>query len=164
MKIYHGTDKSYDKFELIHAQNYKDFGRGWYLADNFEFAAKNARKHGSLESYVMVYEINMVEIRELLRVKEFKKVSTNWIKFIIANRIKIIEPTVDIVIGPTADSNAQELIELFYRRFKNRTPSMKEYKELIKRVMPNVYPRQFCFLTDRSIEYLNSKYVKTITL
>jgi hypothetical protein len=36
MRLYHGTDVDFDKIDLTKSKPNKDFGQGFYLADNYE--------------------------------------------------------------------------------------------------------------------------------
>ena len=162
MEYYHGTDKNFDFFDLNAALIYKDFGRGMYLAQEYWHAEAIALGKNGEHAYVRVYEINSDDMRKYLSVKLFKKKSINWVKYIIENRSKVLVPEYDVVEGITADSDAQDKIETFCRTHKTRVPSIKEYKELISKLRPDVYPIQMALLTQRAIDYVEKQYVKTI--
>ena len=82
--------------------------------------------------YIMEYDVNTDDMRNILKVKEFKKTSEPWLKFVLLNRNKLIQSEYDVVIGATADAAAQAEIESFYRYHKNRKPSKKEYRFISK--------------------------------
>lgn len=73
MRYYHGTDKSFINFDLSKDNSYKDFGSGIYLSENFWHAKSIATKRNALNCYVMEYDVNMEEMRQVLKIKEFKK-------------------------------------------------------------------------------------------
>ncbi len=43
MKLYHGTNKDFDKIDLLKSKPNKDFGRGFYLSANHEQALNMAQ-------------------------------------------------------------------------------------------------------------------------
>ena len=43
MKLYHGTNVKFDKIDLMKSKPNKDFGRGFYLSDNYEQAMEMAK-------------------------------------------------------------------------------------------------------------------------
>lgn len=43
MKLYHGTNKDFDKIDLLKSKPNKDFGRGFYLSANYEQALTMAQ-------------------------------------------------------------------------------------------------------------------------
>lgn len=164
MQYYHGTDKSFRHFDLSKAGNYKDFGIGVYLSEEFWHAESVAKKRNGEHAYVMEYDVNIDETRKILKVKEFKKTSEPWLKFVLLNRNTLIQSEYDIVIGATADAAAQAEIEKFYRFHKNRKPTKKEYRDLIVRLATNKYPKQICLCSQKAVDYFNTRYSKTHTL
>lgn len=164
MECYHGTDKEFEHYDLSKSIAYKDFGSGMYLAEEKWHAESVALGKNGNAAYVKIYDLNFDDMLQLYKVKWFKKVSVNWIKFIIESRIKAKNSEYDIVIGPTADARAQDEIEQFYRRHKTRTPSIKEYKELIAKIRPNVYPTQIALLTQAAVNYAESNYIDFYTV
>lgn len=164
MRYYHGTDKSFRHFDLSKAGNYKDFGVGVYLSEKSWHAESVAKKRNGEHAYIMEYDVNTDEMRKLLKVKEFKKASEPWLKFILFNRNTVIQPEYDVVIGATADAAAQEEIERFYRFHKNRKPTKKEYRDLLARLATSKYPKQICLLSQKAVDYFNKKYLQTYKL
>lgn len=49
MKLYHGTNKDFDKIDLLKSKPNKDFGRGFYLSADYEQALNIFR---NIRSYV----------------------------------------------------------------------------------------------------------------
>ncbi len=161
MQYYHGTDKAFRNFDLGKAGNYKDFGMGVYLSEEFWHAETVAKKRNGEHAYVMEYDVNIDEMRKTLKVKEFKKTSETWVKFVLHNRNALIQSEYDVIIGATADANAQTEIEKFYRFHKNRQPTKKEYRELIVRLAVHKYPKQVCLRSQRAVDYFDKKYLET---
>lgn len=164
MEYYHGTDNSFNHFDLGLSVTFKDFGSGMYLAKDYDHAESVALGKNGLHAYVYVYDISIEKMRKSFRVLEFKKVSMNWVKFILTNRTIAMNSEYDIVIGPTADARAQDEIEKFYRRHKTRKPTIKEYKQLISKLHPYVYSTQIALLTQSAVDYVEDHYIRAITI
>ena len=163
MLYYHGTDMAFDSFDLSFAKELKDFGQGIYLSQKEWHANAIAVGKNSQRAFIRVYDLNIDYLRSHFNYKEFKKAKTPWVKFVIENRNAINRSNnYDIVIGATADSKAQDLIESFYRNFKklNRSPSKKEYSDLISSLATYNYPIQMCLLTQSVIDYVNRQLVE----
>lgn len=43
MKLYHGTNRDFESIDLKKSKPNKDFGRGFYLSDNYEQAMSMAK-------------------------------------------------------------------------------------------------------------------------
>ena len=162
MLLYHGTHKDFRHFALSKANDYRDFGRGIYLTASKEHALNNAKKHNTQTYYVRVYEVDMKELQKELKILLFKKVSLNWVKYVLLNRNEIVESQYDMAIGATADSSAQDILENFYRKHKRHKPSIKEYKELIKKLAVYVYPIQYCLQSPEAVKYFNKRCIDVI--
>ena len=109
MKLYHGTNKDFDKIDLSKSKPNKDFGRGFYLSADYEQALNMAQvKVEQLETgnlVVQTYEI-ADDVWDSLRVLRFDNYSEEWAKFILLNRNNPTNLPVheyDVVIGPIAD-------------------------------------------------------------
>lgn len=109
MKLYHGTNRSFDVIDLMKSKPNKDFGRGFYLSPDYEQALNMAHiKTEQLqegEPVVMTYSIDDEEMSKL-HTLVFEEYSEDWARFILANRNSSIATNVhdyDIVIGPIAD-------------------------------------------------------------
>ena len=130
-----------------------------YLAKDKDHARSVALgKHGA-HTYIRVYDISIEKMRNIFKIKEFKKASINWVKFIIQNRTIPMNSGYDVVIGPTADARTQDEIEKFCRRHKRKEPSNKEYKQLISNLSPFVYSTQIVLLTQDVIDYVEDYIV-----
>ena len=109
MILYHGSNIEFDKIDLLKSKPNKDFGRGFYLSDNFDQALEMAKtKVDQLEwgnPVVMAFEADEAAFAPL-RVLEFENYSEEWAKFILLNRNNVSENAAhdyDIVIGPIAN-------------------------------------------------------------
>lgn len=130
IRLYHGTmdvyarDISQNGIDLSKSKKYLDFGPGFYTTPILDFAKETAvfrtsrynrfsKKHRG--SAVVCFEVDESEWA-LLKVKRFPSASTEWQRFVIANRMTNTQrreryqhngdQRFDCVIGPTADGKA----------------------------------------------------------
>ena len=109
MILYHGTNVEIETIDLLKSKPNKDFGKGFYLSDNYEQAMDLAIvKFEQLdfgEPRVIAYEVNDSELSQL-RVLRFDDYSEDWAKFILLNRNNPHREQAhdyDVVIGPIAN-------------------------------------------------------------
>lgn len=109
MRLYHGTNQFFEKIDLRKSKPNKDFGKGFYLSDDYEQALKMAQikveqqQQGS--PVVLAFDVDEEAMRKL-RLLRFDDYSEQWAEFVLANRKSSISQPVhdyDIVIGPIAD-------------------------------------------------------------
>lgn len=109
MRLYHGTNQLFEKIDLRKSKPNKDFGKGFYLSDDYEQALKMAQikveqqQQGS--SVVLEFDVDEEAMRKL-RLLRFDDYCEQWAEFVLANRKSSISQLVhdyDIVIGPIAD-------------------------------------------------------------
>lgn len=168
MKYYHGTNIYFKNFDISKSGTYKDFGIGIYLSESEIFAKRTALWKGGLEAYIYTYQVNLTNIRQSFTVKEFRTASIEWLKYIILNRQNGIRCDYDLVIGPTADAHAQEVVERFITTKKN--PSANDYKRLQAELMPKtavdrqLCSTQICVKTQRLLDVFNSSRIKETKL
>lgn len=109
MRLYHGTNMSFDVIDLLKSKPNKDFGRGFYLSADYAQAQAMAQvKVEQLETgtpVVLTYEVDDNALEEL-RVLRFNDYSEEWAKFILLNRNHSGYESAhdyDVVIGPIAN-------------------------------------------------------------
>ena len=154
MKLYHGTNKDFDKIDLLKSKPNKDFGRGFYLSADYGQALDMAKvKVEQLEPgnpMVQVYEI-ADNAWEDLRVLRFENVSEEWAKFILLNRnnpMPLPAHDYDVVIGPIANDRVG--VQLW--RYENHSidlPTLVRKLQYMKGVTI-----QYFFGTERAIKQL----------
>lgn len=154
MKLYHGTNKDFDKIDLSKSKPNKDFGRGFYLSADYEQALNMAQvKVEQLETgnlVVQTYEI-ADDVWDSLRVLRFDNYSEEWAKFILLNRNNPTNLPVheyDIVIGPIANDRVG--VQLW--KYENRSidlPTLVHNLQYMKGVTI-----QYFFGTERAIKLL----------
>ena len=109
MKLYHGTNLTFDAIDLQKSKPNKDFGKGFYLSADYDQALSMA--HIKVEQQqrgtpmVMEFDVDEEAMNEL-RLLRFDDYSEQWAEFILANRNNSTGQPIhdyDIVIGPIAD-------------------------------------------------------------
>ena len=143
MKLYHGTNKDFDRIDLLKSKPNKDFGRGFYLSADYEQALNMAQvKVEQLEIGSPIVQSYLIEDDVLndLNVLRFEGYSEEWAKFILLNRNNPTEKPVheyDVVIGPIANDRVG--VQLW--RYENRSidlPDMNEKTEMMADMVKNL--------------------------
>lgn len=159
MKYYHGTNKSFEKFDLSLAREYKDFGSGMYLSVKETHAKSIALRQNDEQALIRVYDFDINEMVEMFNVKRFKKPDIKWLMFVMLNRNRLTVSEYDMIIGPTADANAQEILESLYLNNKIGRINRKDLQEYITRLKPFVLPEQICILTQNALDYVEQHLI-----
>lgn len=154
MKLYHGTNRDFDKIDLLKSKPNKDFGRGFYLSADYEQALNMAQvKVEQLETgnpVVMAYEIDDDAWR-YLHVLRFENYSEELAKFILLNRnnpTNLPAHVYDVVVGPIANDRVG--VQLW--KYENRSidlPTLVRNLQYMKGVTI-----QYFFGTERAINLL----------
>ncbi len=85
---------------------------------------------------------------EDLKVKHFNALDENWLEFIKENRIKGgIQHKYDVVIGPVADDNTMETVQLYMS-------GILKADEAVKRLRYNKVNNQVSFHTPKALKHL----------
>lgn len=110
MFLYHGSTVEIKDIDLSLSKPNKDFGKGFYLSDNFEQAYEMASYKADIlgtKPCVTKFEFdeNLLKDRSL-RVLSFNEYSKDWADFVFQNRSQEKQNSYhgyDIVIGPIAN-------------------------------------------------------------
>ena len=97
MTVYHGGNMPVEHPQIRVGKNTKDFGTGFYCTIIKEQAQRWARRYDT--KIVSIYE---VRLNSKLNIKEFRKMTDEWLDFIIACRSGKSHEY-DIVIGAMAN-------------------------------------------------------------
>lgn len=151
-KLYHGTNKKFDKFDFNKAKPFKDFGKGFYLTTDFNQAQKWAQRKGAKEfvAYIYCYDIDKVQACRL-NILELLKYDKKWLDFICESRIKGKETDYDIIYDRIADNQYSEISELLQEYvFRNISA-----EEVIKEIRwNNSKADQYCFKNEKALSVL----------
>lgn len=135
MILYHGSYTDFAQIDLSLSQKGKDFGKGFYLSDNYDQAYnmaifKSIQFNGS--PIVLQYEFDesLLSNGELSFLK-YEEYCKEWAEFILKNRVNMSDRNIhsyDVVYGPIANDKVgvqiRNLIEqnidmdIFLKRLK----------------------------------------------
>lgn len=154
MKLYHGTNKDFDKIDLLKSKPNKDFGRGFYLSADYKQALNMAKvKVEQLESGSPIVQTYSVDesLWKSLHILQFESYSEEWAKFILQNRNNPTDQSVhdyDVVIGPIANDRVG--VQLWkYENHSIDLPTLVHNLQYMKGVTI-----QYFFGTKRAIKLL----------
>lgn len=154
MIYWHGSKSYFKYFDINRSREYMDFGRGIYLSESMEHA-KSVARIGNTPGYLYEYKVNLRELRQKYRIREFRTPTVDWVKLILEERTgKIKQNEYDIIIGPTADAAAQRIISEFIRFF-GMSATQRDYERLIEMLKTIVYATQICLKTQDVISEFN---------
>lgn len=147
--LYHGSASFFEKIDLAKSQNRRDFGKGFYTTvlegQAKNWAYKQSLRNGKTESYV--YKFSFEESQDL-NIKHFDSLDEEWLEFIKLNRTKGgVQHDFDVVIGPVADDNTMQTVQLYLLGTINAA-------EAVERLKYNDVNNQVSFHTEKAIEKL----------
>ena len=147
--VYHGSCYDFEKIDLNMSHNRRDFGKGFYTtllqSQSKEWAYRLSLREKKNDYYV--YEYIFEESPEL-KVKRFDTLNEEWLKFIKTNRSKGgIQHDYDVVIGPVADDNTMETVQLYIA-------NILTVQEAVERLRYNNVNNQVSFHTLKALQYL----------
>lgn len=155
MILYHGSNMVFEKIDLDKSKTNKDFGKGFYLSDNYEQAEKMAQfKVVTLGGNVNVqsYEVDNEILKDnTLNIKIFNEYSKEWAEFIFANRDNNSDiqcHDYDIVYGPIANDR----VGLQIRKFHDGSIDFEEFLHRIKYMKGITF--QYFFGSNKAINKL----------
>lgn len=150
--LFHGTIYDFDNINLKKSHNRRDFGRGFYTT----ILEKQAKEWGyrlSLREKKDIYYVYqyIFQDSDMLRMKRFDALNEEWLEFVKENRSQGgLQHQYDIVIGPVADDDTMETIQLY-------TAGILSVKEAIDRLKYHIVNNQVSFHTKKALE--NLRYV-----
>ena len=149
LTLYHGTTKFFETVDLSKSHNRRDFGMGFYTTI-LENQAKEWAYRLSLREKTNIYYVNQYSYEEnySLQIKRFDGLTEEWLEFIKENRSKGgLQHNYDIVIGPVADDNTMETVQLYIAGILNA-------KEAVERLRYNKVNNQVSFHSEAGIKCL----------
>lgn len=157
MKLYHGSYVDIKEIDFSMSFPNKDFGKGFYLSDNYEQAfqiAKFKSEALDVQPVVNVYEFDeeILSHPELLSVKVFKEYSEDWADFVLRNRTSDNGESIhnfDIVYGPIANDR----VGLQIRKLIEHDITFERFIENLKYMKGITF--QYFFGTKKSLDYLH---------
>lgn len=147
--LYHGTVADFEQILLLKSHNRRDFGVGFYTTI-LEKQAKEWAYRLSLREKKKQYYVYQYIFRESdnLKVKRFDSLNKEWLEFIKDNRSKGgLQHSYDVVIGPVADDNTMETVQLYLA-------GILTVDEAVERLKYNKVNNQVSFHTERALRSL----------
>lgn len=155
MILYHGTNVDFREIDLDKSKTNKDFGKGFYLSDNYEQAEEMSKfKVMTLGGSLIVnrYEVpDSIFEDENLNVKVFKEYSKEWAEFVLANRkngTNIPIHDYDVIYGPIANDK----VGLQIRKLQDGSINFEEFLYRLKYMKGITF--QYFFGTQQAIDKL----------
>lgn len=150
LAVFHGTTKRFDMIDLKKSHNRRDFGMGFYTtileSQAKEWAFRLSQREKSNIYYVYQYIFNE---NEQLKIRRFDNLNKEWLEFIKQNRSEGgLTHNFDIVIGPVADDNTMETIQLYIANILSAD-------EAVERLRYNKVNNQISFHTEKALESLS---------
>ena len=153
MLLYHGSNTDIKSINLAMCRPYKDFGRGFYLTELKEQAAKMAARVSKIyggKPIINVYDIADGFIDDpTLNIRRFADApSEEWARFVMNNRSRsFTDHKYDIVVGPVADDD----MAMLFRQYQNE---LITFENLISGMTFRKTTNQYSFHTDKAIALL----------
>ncbi len=155
MILYHGTYLDFDKIDLSKSNKGKDFGKGFYLSDNYDQAFKLATFKSiqfGTEPIVISYDFNQDYLLDgSLSFLSFDTYSKEWADFILRNRLNEDDNNFhdyDVVYGPIANDK----IGVQIRNLMENNIDFEIFRERLKFIKGITF--QYLFGTEKAISNL----------
>lgn len=158
MKLYHGSNTKVIVPDLSISKPFKDFGKGFYLSDNYEQAYNMATQKvkQTLKGEPIVSEFQFDESlmhSDELSIKIFSDYTEEWAHFVLDNRNKDLPQPIhqyDIVYGPIADDG----VTFQLRRYQGGVISLARLVEELKYAKGITF--QYYFGSERALQKLTA--------
>jgi hypothetical protein len=155
MKLYHGTYTDFDIIDLSKSNKGKDFGKGFYLSDNYEQAYKLAMFKAlqfNTHPFVIPYQFEEGLLTDgSLSFLQFDEYSKEWAEFVLKNRTNDNDNNIhsyDVVYGPIANDKVGVQI----RNLMEQNIDMNIFLERLKYMHGITF--QYFFGTEKAISKL----------
>ena len=122
IKVFHaGYDRIPDP-DIHRGRKNADFGQGFYLSDNYEFASRWVREKAGADIIVNSYELDETG----LNIKEFDR-DPEWFRYVFSNRRSFPDtfPEADIIIGPISNDTIYNTLGIVTSGFLSDEDAMK---------------------------------------
>ena len=158
MILYHGSNIKVSVPDLSVSKPFKDFGKGFYLSDNYEqamdMASQKVKQTHVGEPIVSEFQFDESLFRsDELQIKIFSDYSEDWAHFVLDNRDKNLPQPIhnyDIVYGPIADDG----VTFQLRRYQGGVISLARLVEELQYAKGITF--QYFFGTDRALQKLTA--------
>ena len=160
MFLYHGTNIYFEQIDLTLCNQYKDFGKAFYLSDNVQQARDVAASRVDFfggEPIILTFEFDEFRLNDgSLQVKIFHDGYTEeWADFIYAHRDETVYPPhqhpFDYVYGPIANDRVGAQI----RKFRNGDIDKAQFLLKLRYMRGITFQHAFC--TPKALQCLTFK-------
>ncbi|MCR5824353.1 MAG: DUF3990 domain-containing protein [Lachnospiraceae bacterium] len=101
MRLYHTSKTEIRQPDIHRGRQNADFGPGFYLTPDREFACRWAGK----DAVINIYEFDT----DGLQIREFKR-DLDWFRYIFSNRNAVDSVNADVVMGPIANDTIYDTL------------------------------------------------------
>lgn len=148
MLLYHGTPMNFDIPSLEKCKPHRDFGRGFYLAQNYFDALPMSIKN-SYYGVVQTYELEDIGDLNVLVLDGY---SDEWLSFVVRSRLGAVSDY-DIVIGNMAAGGAN--LKAKFSKFRANNVAADEVAAImINELTRTALGVQYAFLTPVALSKL----------
>ena len=170
--VYHGSTYLFETIDVAKGKPYKDFGRGFYVTENFNHAKTLAVRNKMIETaqysrdtnaYVYIFEFDLTSTKKNFSVKEFKDADLAWMEFVLANR-KVRERShdYDVVLGPTANDDTSIVLKAYFSGLYGDIGSTGAIETALRLIEADKLPSQIYFANNSATKFLTQKGQVTI--
>ena len=152
MLLYHGSNVAVQAPRLVGQTRGLDFGPGFYLTTDLAQAVRFSeivvarRGHGA--ATISVYEFDMAEAERTLSVKRFMAADSQWLAFVIENRLKTYGGAAfDVIIGAVANDMVMPTIQVYMGGFLTEEAALVALKA-------NKLTDQVCLKSENALSLL----------
>ena len=130
LTLYHGSNCDFSTVDLSKAKDRRDFGKGFYTTtlrnQTKEWAETLFARFGGAGIFVYEFEF---EPTEHLSVKQFPKISEEWLNFVRDNRVgSDIQHNFDVVRGAVANDRTNRTLALFVQGIYTPKEAMRKLR------------------------------------
>ena len=148
MLLYHGTPSRFNEPSLEMCKPHRDFGCGFYLAQNYYDALPLSIKHSS-SGFVYTYELSDTDGLSTIVLDGY---SDEWLNLVVRARLGS-PPNVDLVIGNMAGGGAN--LKSKFSKFRNSNTPVQEVSAIMRSELTNTnLGIQYAFLTSKALSKL----------
>jgi hypothetical protein len=157
--VFHGSHILFDarKIRLDAGKVSNDFGLGFYMTRDCEYAARAGRRRVKQRGekvylYAFLLPCNMYAYRNI-KCRRFTKPTADWLNYITNNReYKREVQEYDIVYGPTADARTMQVLDDYIDGRFGKVGSEKAVKEVIYLLNTNIFSEQICIKSEKALK------------
>lgn len=156
MKLYHSSNVSVVKPDIIHSRNYLDFGKGFYLTSFHRQAVKYAQRfiRRQREAWLNTYEFEFEPSG--WKILEFDSYNKEWLNLVANCRAGKDVTDFDLIIGGIANDKVIQTLD----RYFDGELSEDETLGLLKYERPNI---QYCIRSQKMLDNC-LKHIESIQL